>query len=148
MSLLAFFIQFAILKLRKKRARTSKRPLWHLFLCTKHSCNILKILFLKTLISGVASTGWVAKSVLVLIFLFKRQLWLLEILFLGNISDLLPCHSDEETKVQRGKECAWGRQARAASHIPRFRTAPPGAGPPVSMESLLSQRPRMMTHSL
>lgn len=48
-------------------------------------------------------------------------------LSLRNISDLFTYPSGEETKVQPGKECAWGHTARAASLIPRFLTAA-GAG--------------------
>lgn len=138
MSLLASFTYFAILKLRKKRARTSKRLFQHPFLCSKHSCHIIEISFLKRL-------GWITKSALVFIFLFKRQLRLLETLFLGDISSLLSCHSGEETQVQSGKKCAWSHTVRARSHTshPQILNST-GAGAPVPVESSLSQRTKMM----
>lgn len=62
-------------------------------------------------------------------------------LSLRNISDLLTYPSGEETKVQPGKECAWGHTARAASLIPRFLTAA-GAGAAVPEDSWLPSRTR------
>ena len=70
-SLLTSFTYFLILKLRerKKERNNFKRPFRHLFLCSKHSCNIIKISFVKGLISHISSSALLLA--LVFLFLYK-----------------------------------------------------------------------------
>lgn len=63
---------------KKKGSKNFKRTFWHLFLCSKHSGNIIKISFWRRLISSIGSTDCVAQFAPIFIFLFKRQLRLFE----------------------------------------------------------------------